>query len=171
MKTLEGRGLYRLIKSFVTRIQATQHGNLSMNKNIDPATHAALDYGLAATQLLGPELLGLGMRANAIGALLGTVFGATTALTDTPLAVKPIIPFATHGALEVPLIATTAIVPWITGAMKRPTAKLFFLSCIGMALANWAMTDFNVGKNEAGDLGLADVTDASEEALEPLMRT
>jgi hypothetical protein len=142
-----------------------------MDKTIDPATHAALDYGLSAAQLLGPGLLGLGLRANAIGSLFGTVYGATAALTDTPLAVKPVIPFATHGAMELPSIAAMAIVPWITGAMKRPTAKLFFLSCIGMALANYAMTDFNVGRDHTEDLSLADVTDASQEALEPLLRT
>lgn len=146
-----------------------------MNKAIDPATHAALDYGLSAAQLLGPELLGLGLRANAIGTVLGALFGATTALTDTPLAVKPVIPFATHGALEVPLIAATAIVPWITGAIMRPTGKLFFLSCIGMAVANHAMTDFNIGRAERersrDDLCMADVAEASEEALEPLLRT
>jgi|tagenome__1003787_1003787.scaffolds.fasta_scaffold20549605_2 hypothetical protein len=146
-----------------------------MDKTIDPATHAALDYGLSAAQLLGPGILGLGLRANAIGTLFGTYYGATTALTDTPLAVKPIIPFATHGALEVPTIAAMAIVPWLTGAMKRPTAKLFFLSCIGMALANYVMTDFNVStelsNQDQDELGLADVAESSEEALEPLLRT
>jgi len=146
-----------------------------MEKTIDPATHAALDYGLSAAQLLGPGLLRLGVRANVIGTLFGTYYGATTAMTDTPLAVKPVIPFATHGALEVPTIAAMALVPWITGAMKRPTAKLFFLSCIGMALANYAMTDFNAGTDERmedkDELGLADVTEASEEVLEPLLRT
>jgi len=142
-----------------------------MEKTIDPATHAALDYGLSAAQFLGPELLGLGVRANVIGTLFGAVYGATTAMTDTPLAVKPVIPFATHGALELPTVAAMAIVPWITGAMNRPKAKLFFLSCIGMALANYAMTDFGVGGEESGDLSLADVKDASAEVLEPLLRT
>lgn len=111
------------------------------------------------------------MRANVIGTLFGAVYSATTALTDTPLAVKPVIPFATHGTLELPSIAAMAIVPWITGAMKRPKAKLFFMSCIGMALANYAMTDFSVGREETDYLGLADVTDASAEVLEPLLRT
>jgi len=46
-----------------------------MDKTIDPATHAALDYGLSAAQLLGPGLLGLGLRANAIGTLFGTIYG------------------------------------------------------------------------------------------------
>jgi len=142
-----------------------------MEKTIDPATHAALDYGLSAAQFLGPELLGLGVRANVIGTLFGALYGATTALTDTPLAVKPVIPFATHGRLELPSIAAMAVVPWITGAMKRPTAKLFFMSCIGMALANYAMTDFGDSGEQRDDLGLADVTEASPEVLEPLLRT
>jgi hypothetical protein len=142
-----------------------------MEKTIDPATHAALDYSLSAAQFLGPELLGLGVRANVIGTLFGALYGATSALTDTPLAVKPVIPFATHGKLELPSIAAMAVVPWITGAMKRPTAKLFFMSCIGMALANYAMTDFGDSGEQTDDLGLADVTEASPEALEPLLRT
>jgi hypothetical protein len=153
------------------RIDRLQHGNITMEKTIDPATHAALDYGLSAAQFLGPELLGLGVRANVIGTLFGAVYGATTALTDTPLAVKPVIPFATHGALELPSIAAMAIVPWITGAMKRPKAKLFFMSCIGMALANYAMTDFGIDNAEQEDLELADVTDTRAEVLEPLLRT
>jgi hypothetical protein len=146
-----------------------------MEKTIDPSTHAALDYGLSTAQLLGPGLLRLGFRANAVGTLLGTAYGATAALTDTPLAVTPIIPFGTHGAMEPAFIGAMAIVPWITGAMKRPTAKLFFLSCIGMALANYAMTDFSVdtqlSSEHEDDLGVADVSDASEEAVESLLRT
>jgi hypothetical protein len=142
-----------------------------MEKTIDPTTHIALDYALSATQILGPDVLGLGIRARAVGTLFGITYGATAAMTDTPLAVKPVIPFATHGAMELPSIAAMAIVPLLTGASKRPTAKLFFLSCVGIALANYLMTDFNGSEDETEALGLADVSEAAEETLEPLLRT
>jgi hypothetical protein len=141
-----------------------------MEKTIDPTTHIALDYGLAATQIIGPELLGLGVRANAVGTLFGLAYGATAALTDTPLAITRAIPFSTHGAMELPSIAAMAVVPWLTGASKRPMAKVFFLSCVGMALMNYLKTDFSA-QPESEDLGVADVSDAAEEALEPLLRT
>jgi hypothetical protein len=47
-----------------------------MNKPIDPKLHIAIDYGLSALQIVGPELLGLGRRANAVGTLFGVAYGA-----------------------------------------------------------------------------------------------
>jgi len=143
---------------------------IHMNKPIDPKTHAALDYGLAAMEVLGPELLGLSRRASAVSAILGTVYGATTAMTDTPLGLTPTISFPLHGAMEVPFVAATLGLPLLTGASKGIKAKMFFLGCAGMALANFLMTDFNTGESRAS-LGVADVSSVAEEALEPLMRT
>jgi hypothetical protein len=40
-----------------------------------------------------------------------------------------------------------------------------------MALANYAMTDFGDSGEQRDDLGLADVTEASPEVLESLLRT
>jgi hypothetical protein len=142
-----------------------------MDKQIDPTTHAALDYGLSALQVFGPELLKLGPRASLVSAALGASYGATTAVTDTPLALKPIISFPLHGRLEVPFIAAMLGVPWLTGACKRPKAKLFFLGCVGMALANYLMTDFDAREDNDATYGLEDVSSAADEALEPLLRT
>jgi hypothetical protein len=142
-----------------------------MDKPIDPTTHAALDYGLSAMQILGPDLLGLSARARVVSAALGASYGVTTAVTDTPLGIAPTISFRLHGALEVPFIAAMLGLPWITGACKGPTAKLFFLGCAGMALANFVMTDFESQQESADSYGIEDVSSMAQESLAPLLRT
>jgi hypothetical protein len=144
-----------------------------MNKPIDPSTHAALDYGLSMMQIVGPKVLRLNAPARAISSMFGTIFGATTAITDTPLGVKRILPFNVHGAMELPSIAAMAAVPWLAGAMDSPRARAFFLGCIGMAVTNFMLTDFSANEQftEQEDLRLADVASAAPESLEPLLRT
>jgi hypothetical protein len=142
-----------------------------MKKSIDPTTHAALDYGLAAIQVLGPEVLGLSARACAVSTVLGATYGATTAITDTELGVKPIISFQAHGALEVPFIAANIALPWLSGACRTLPAKLFFVGCSTMAIANFLMTDFTARKGRERQYGVEDVRGAAEEALAPLLRT
>ncbi len=142
-----------------------------MEKSIDPTTHAALDYGLSVMQVFGPELLGLGVRARAVSTLLGASYGATTAVTDTPIGVKPLISFPLHGAMEKPFIAAMLGVPWLTGACKGPKAKLFFLGCAAMAVANYLMTDFEAQGEGQATYGLEDVSEVGEEAFAPLLRT
>jgi hypothetical protein len=114
-----------------------------MNKPITPAMHAALDYSLAGMQVICPEILGLNRRATALSVAFGTAYGATAAITDTPLAVKPLIAFEVHGAAELPSIAAMVAVPWLSGAMEGRRERMFFLGCAGMALMNFFMTDFN----------------------------
>src|SRR3954468_5716306 len=138
-----------------------------MNKPIDPKLHIAIDYGLSALQIVGPELLGLGRRANAVGTLFGVAYGATAAMTDTSLGISRVVSFEAHGLMEPASIAAMAVVPWLTGACKRPKAKLFFLSSVGLALVNYLMTDFNRNGTEAETV-MSDVSDAASEVLDPL---
>src|SRR4051812_41436211 len=97
-----------------------------MNKPIDPSTHAALDYGLSMMQVVGPKVLGLNAPAKAISSMFGALFGASIAITDTPLGVKRILPFNVHGAMDLPSIAAMAVVPWLAGAMDSARARTFF---------------------------------------------
>jgi hypothetical protein len=142
---------------------------MKMDKPIDPTTHAALDYGLSAMQILGPDIIGLPSRASAVSKLLGAFYGATTAMTDTPLGIKPVISFPLHGAVEVPFVTAMLGLPWLTGACKGTKARLFFLSCAAMAVTNFMMTDFNAREETDETYGLEDVKAAASEAIRPLM--
>lgn len=113
------------------------------NKPLNPTTHLALDYGMAALLLTAPRLLGLGLRARMISYLFGTVVGGLTLGTRSRITPMNVVTPREHGKMESAALPTMLLLPWVTGAMKRPVAGAFFLGACGMALANYLMTDFD----------------------------
>jgi hypothetical protein len=45
------------------------------------------------------------------------------ALTDQPLALKRIVPFRTHGTIELLSGPLLVALPWLTGVLKDPKAR------------------------------------------------
>ena len=102
----------------------------------------AMDYALSALQLAAPAMLGLTGPATGLHYLFGGVTGVVSAVTDHRLAVKPLVSLRTHGQLEGPMLPAMLILPMVTGAMAKPTARNFFLTSFALAAANFLMTDF-----------------------------
>ena len=115
-----------------------------MNKKpISPKTHAAIDYGFLGLMLAGPSLLGLSGSAKTLAYAFGGVDGGLTALTDQPLALKRLLPFRTHGTIELASVPAIVALPLLTGALKQPKARAFFGAAAGMVLAVYTLTDWN----------------------------
>lgn len=115
-----------------------------MNKKpISPETHGAIDYGFLGLMLAAPSLLGLNGPARTLPYLFGAVQGVLNALTDQPLAVKRLVPFHTHGRIELASAPAFVALPVLTGAMKEGKAHGFFLGALGLLTAVYLLTDWD----------------------------
>jgi hypothetical protein len=114
----------------------------TLPKPIGPAAHGVIDYAFVAVQLLAPSLFDLRGPARSITLLLGTLQGVVNALTDHPLAVRRLIPFKTHGQLELPFVPGLILLPWVTGAFRQANARGYFAGFFLVALTNYVLTDY-----------------------------
>jgi hypothetical protein len=113
-----------------------------VRKPIGRATHAALDYGLAAVLLAAPRMLGLDRRARTVAASFGVAQGCLNALTDQPLALRRQIPFARHGRADLAVLPATLGVPLLAGSLRDPRARVFFLGTSAALAVLYALTDW-----------------------------
>jgi hypothetical protein len=116
-----------------------------VNEPIKPGTHGAIDYGFLALNPSATSLLGLNGAARALAYLFGGAQGGPNAVTDQPLALRRIVPFGTHGTMELssgPLFAALPLaLPWPTGAPKGPEARAYFLILGAVLVAVYGLND------------------------------
>src|SRR4051812_29790762 len=67
---------------------------------ITPRQHGILDYFQSAFLIVAPTLLGLGGVTAGVVRSFGVAQAVMNSLSDTPVAVRRLIPFPMHGALE-----------------------------------------------------------------------
>lgn len=95
-------------------------------KVISPKAHGFIDYGHAMF-FFGLGLLCRKHNKRAAMAAFGT--GAfvlvESLLTDYPLGLKPVIPFATHGTMDAGFASASWAVPKLFGFSGTPAAKVF----------------------------------------------
>ena len=113
-----------------------------MRRPIKRKAHGAIDYAFLAANLVAPSVLGLEGPARTLPYLFGAVQGALNAVTDQPLALKAVVPFRTHGTLELASGPAFVALPWLTSALAQPRARAFF-GLTGVALvAVYSLTDW-----------------------------
>ncbi len=114
-----------------------------MTKPISPTMHAALDYGLGATLLTVPHVLGLSSRARVFFGAFGALAIVVNALTDTPLSVRRVIPFRTHRAIDLATDPLYLIVPLVSGIAREPRARALWLGSTALLAGSVALTDWD----------------------------
>jgi hypothetical protein len=119
-----------------------------VNRPIKPRVHSAIDYGFLALNLAGPTLLGLKGSARGLSYLFGAVQGGLNALTDQPLALSRLIPFRTHGTMELSSMPLFLALPWLTGATKNPKARNYFLAFGALLFTVYNLTDWGATPEE-----------------------
>jgi hypothetical protein len=117
-------------------------------KPIGPKAHGAIDYGFVTLQSLAPSLFGLQGNARKLCYTFALAQGIINTFTDHPLGLKPLIPLRLHGQLETPFVPALILLPWITGALKQPNARRYFLSFFTIALANYLLTDYKANEQK-----------------------
>ena len=111
-------------------------------KPVTPALHGLIDYGFSIVNLGVPALLGLTGSARVVPAAWAVVQGTLNALTDQRYAVSRVIPFATHGRAESFGLSALAVTTVVSGALKQPRARLFFVVLFAALLTNYMLTDY-----------------------------
>lgn len=92
-------------------------------KPIGPAAHGAIDYAFVTMQSLAPDLFGLSGSARTLCYAFAVTQGVLNALTGHPLGLKRLIPLRVHGQCEPPFVPALVLLPWLTGALKQPSAR------------------------------------------------
>jgi hypothetical protein len=96
-------------------------------KVIDPAKHAMLDYGVAATFLtVGAKMLSSHRRAAILSFINGGLVLGVSLFTDYPGGVWRRIPFPVHGALDIAQAALAGVGPLLMGFGDHEEAKFFY---------------------------------------------
>ena len=112
-------------------------------KPIEPGAHGAIDHGFLAANLVAPSLPGSRGSARTLSYLFGTVRGGPNALTDQPLALKRLVPFRTHGTVELVSGPLFVLLRWLTGALQDAKARRYFMALGGVLVTVYDLTDWN----------------------------
>ena len=124
------------------------------NKPIGPTAHGAIDYGFVTLQSLAPTLFSLKGPAKTLCYGFALSQGILNTFTDHPLGLKRMIPLRVHGQLETPFVPALLLLPLVTGALKQPNARRYFLSFFAIALTNYLLTDYKAYERETQPLHL-----------------
>jgi hypothetical protein len=117
-----------------------------MPKAIDPKTHAALDYAVAATFFAAGALFWRRHHRAALGSFLcGGVVTANSILTNYPGGVWKALDFDTHGKIDAGLAGICSMIPRAMFFRKDSESSFFLASGIAET-ALTALTDFSDGQ-------------------------
>lgn len=113
-----------------------------MTKPISPRTHGLIDYASVGLMLAAPSLLGLKGPARLLSyAFAGSYLGVSL-LTDDPLGLRKLIPFPTHGKIELATAPALVALPALAGGFKETNEKAYFLGLLGTVATVYALTDW-----------------------------
>jgi hypothetical protein len=111
-------------------------------KVIDPARHALLDYGVAATFfMMGARMLARHKPAATLAFLNGGMVLGMSLMTDYPGGIWRRISFPMHGALDVMQAAVAGLGPVVMGFAQDEEARAFYGQAISelgvIAATDW----------------------------------
>lgn len=111
-------------------------------KPISPKMHGVIDYALVACLLTAPAIMGLSKKVKTIYTVEALVLLGYIAVTNHPTAVKPIIPFETHGKIDPFNVAQFAVQTVTKPFRKDRKAQLFNIAFTTVAGLVVALTDW-----------------------------
>ncbi len=113
------------------------------SKPVSPKVHALIDYALVGSLFIIPSVLGLNKKAKRIYAAEALALLVYVALTDTPVAVKPLIPFPVHGKIDPFNVGQFALQSFLKPFKKDKKALIFNIGFTALAGLTVLLTDWN----------------------------
>ena len=112
-------------------------------KILSPKAHGLIDYSLAGGLLLLPALFGFSKKVKTIYTAEALALLVYVALSDHPAAVKPVIPFTTHGKIDPFNVAQFALQTGLKPFRKDKKAQLFNIAFTAIAGITVLLTDWH----------------------------
>lgn len=111
-------------------------------KVLNPRVHGVIDYAYIALFLFAPSVLEFSPLATGVSYTFAVALLGLSLLTAYPLGLVKMVPFPTHGALELAASLVLVLAPWLGDFQTEMVARNFFLGG-GIALfAVWLTTDY-----------------------------
>lgn len=118
-------------------------------KILNARTHGILDYVVVVVLALAPLVLGFtGWQAAASYALAAAHLLMTLA-TDFPMGAKRLIPFRTHGLIELVVAVALIVLPWVLGDPARGPVHYFAVGLGVVLLIVRLVTDYETAPRAA----------------------
>lgn len=124
-----------------------------MAKPISRDVHALLDYGLAASNLAVPKLVGMSAKACLLFGGFGLVQGAVNSLTEHKYAIRKLIPFATHGKIDVASVPVAVVAPLLLGLHREPKARAYWIGSVVALVGEYVLTNWDSERKFVGQGG------------------
>ena len=113
------------------------------SKPISPKLHSLIDYALVGSLFTLPSLLGFNQTVKKIYGAEALALLVYVALTDQPVAVKPLIPFPVHGKIDPFNVAQFALQTGLKAFRKEQKALIFNIGFTAIAGLTVLLTDWN----------------------------
>ncbi len=120
-----------------------------MTKPISPRTHGILDYATAGATAVLSRWLRFSPRATRTANVWAAGYGALSALTNYPLALKRAVPFQAHGAMDAIMAPLIPALPWLLGFARDRRARNLFLGLAAITVVVTALTDWTADTSRA----------------------
>jgi hypothetical protein len=112
-------------------------------KPISPKTHCLIDYAMIASLLIVPTVFKFNRKVKEIYAGEAIALLAYVALTDSPVSVKPLIPFPLHGKIDSLNMGLFALHGLLKPFKKDKNAFIFNLGFAAMTGISVLLTDWD----------------------------
>lgn len=119
-----------------------------MRKPITPRRHGVVDYSTVLLTAAAPSLFGFSRPAARVCYALAGGYLGLSMLTDYPLAVKRLIPFPVHGAIEGALGAALPALPKLLGFSNDHAARRFLMGLAALTGTVASLTDWTGTRRE-----------------------
>ena len=111
-------------------------------KILNPYVHGILDFVVVIAFALAPTVLGFAGTPRTLCYVLAALHAAMTLLTAFPLGAIKIIPFPTHGVIELVAAVFIILAPFLLGFTDGLDAKYFYVGAGITILVVVLLTDY-----------------------------
>ena len=115
-------------------------------KPISPFMHNVLDYASVILFIAAPKVLGFGTVPAILTYVFAGIFLILTIFTASPLGIIKVIPFRTHGRIELVIAPVLLALPWLFGFSHMAAARNFYIVFAIVPLIVYSLTDFDAAR-------------------------
>lgn len=121
-------------------------------RKLSPRAHGWIDYLIVLFFVLAPSLFGYAddQAAATTSYIIAAAHLGLSVLTRYPLGIVKLIPFPTHGAIELAVGFVLIALPWIVGFDDNQVARNLFIGSGLAVFVVYAVTDYRRADIESG---------------------